>query len=139
MKAHHLFVLLYCVLSTPCYADDYGPFNLQSGKVTKQPFESGGKSADHGQCYASPPERFFIESGWNIQMISAHGKNADCHFESFSRAPVDVTLPNGTKVTLPMVNNFCVRAHAETGSGFTAEVVTAWAECNVSANTVQFK
>ena len=120
-------------------ADPYGPFNLQSGKVTKQAQSSSGQSADRPQCYKAEGERF-LENSWRFQMISAHGKNADCHIDGTpTRVSVDVTLPNGSKVSMPLVSQFCVRAHAETGSGFTKDVRTAWAECNVSAVTIQFK
>ena len=133
-----LCYLVFAWTAAQAAEDAYGPFNLQSGKVTKQPFEDKGKTADHAQVFKAEPDRFFLESSWAIRGIGYHGKNADCHFEGIHRVPVDVTLQNGQKVTIPMVDGFVVRAHAETGSGLTKELVTAWAECEISAKTVRF-
>jgi hypothetical protein len=136
----HVYASAFVFVCTAASAAEnaYGPFNIQSGKVTKQPYEDVGKSADHSQIFSAEPERFFLEDSWTIKMISAHGKNTWCRFENFHRVPVQVTLPNGQKSTIPMVNSFAVRAHAETGSGLTPDVRTAFAECETSAKTVRF-
>jgi hypothetical protein len=117
---------------------DYGPINIQSGRVTKQPHDSGGKTADRVQVCKAPPDRYFVEDSWHLNQISAHGKNAGVHFESFKRMPIDVTLPNGKTVKIAVVTEFVVRAHAETGSGYTKDVRTAWAEAEIFADLEEF-
>lgn len=117
--------------------DAYGPYNLQSGKVHKLAHQ-GGKTAHRSQTYAAGPDRYFVEGSWRIRMISANGKNAGCNVTRVDRTPVTVTLPSGAQVTHTFATRFVVAAHAETGSKFGQEK-SAWAECEVSATTQEFR
>lgn len=110
-----------------------GPFNLQSGKVSKSSFESGGKTAHREQWFRTPPDNYFVEDSWQVQIVSIGGKNAYVRIVEFVRTAVDVTLPSGVIVQHAVVTAFRVVAHAETGSGYSAGAKTAWAEANISA------
>ncbi len=118
--------------------ETYGPFNFQSGKVSKKALESTGKTAHRDQWYDAPNDRYFVEDTWHVHIISAKGKNAGITINDFKKTPVEVTLPNGTKVTHHFVTSFHASAHAETGSGKTLTDVTAWVEGEVSAETQEF-
>lgn len=127
-------ILLFSFFITPAYGEDaFGPFNLQSGKVHAV---GTGKSANRTQCYNAPKDRYFVQDSWKIGMVSAAGKNAFCRFTEFKKSPITTTLQNGSKVKIDLVTEFCVWAHAETGSNTGGK--TAWAECEVSARSQEF-
>lgn len=127
-------MLLSLLIFSPAHAEDtFGPYNLQSGKV----YAVGtGKSANRTQCYNAPKDRYFVQDSWKIGMVSAAGKNAFCRFTEFKKSPITTTLQNGKKVKIDLVTEFCVWAHAETGSNTGGK--TAWAECEVSARSQEF-
>ncbi|MES0884457.1 hypothetical protein [Roseibium sp. SCP14] len=56
--------------------ETFGPINIQSGKVSKPPNDDKGKTAHREQWISAPPDRYFVEDSWKINMVSAHGKNA---------------------------------------------------------------
>lgn len=116
----------------------FGPFNFQSGKVSKKALESTGKTAHRAQWFDAPNDRYFVEDSWHVDIISAKGKNAGITINDFKKTGVDVTLPNGETVTHQFVTSFYAVAHAETGSGKSLSDITAWVEGNVSAETQEF-
>lgn len=120
-------------------SDPYGPFNIQSGKVTKKALESTGKTAHRDQWFKAPSDSFFVEGSWAIKTISAGGKNAAITIVRFKRKIVEITLPSGAKIDHQFVTAFLVSAHAETGSGKSLSDKTAWAEGEVSAEIQEFK
>lgn len=119
--------------------DTIGPVNLQSGKVSKGATESGGKTADRAQVFAAPSDHFINEPSISIHMISAHGKNAFVQLESVHRENHEFTTPDGHKVEVSVPISFTVRAHAETGSGYSKDTITAWAEAEVSYTVTEYQ
>lgn len=118
--------------------DKFGPINVQSGKVTKQPYEDKGKTAHREQAFNAPADRYFVEDSWIINVISANGKNAYVRIKEIVRKDISATLENGVKTTIKVVVSIIVEAHAETGSGLSVDVKTAWAEAEFSALTQEF-
>jgi len=118
--------------------ETYGPINIQSGKVSKPPHDDEGKTAHREQWISAPPDRYFVEDSWKVSMISAHGKNAYVQVAEVKRKAIKITLPNGAVVEQKFVVGLRVVAHAETGSGYTADAKTAWAEANFSAEMQEF-
>lgn len=119
--------------------DKYGPINIQSGKVQKGALDDSGKTAHRDQWFDAPPDRFFVEDSWKIEMISDHGKNAYVKIVDVKRKPVKITLPSGVVIDHNFAVSLRVAAHAETGSGFTFETKTAWAEGTLIASTQEFE
>ncbi|WP_419695404.1 hypothetical protein ACN2CC_02030 [Mesorhizobium muleiense] len=42
--------------------DKIGPINIQSGKVTKQAWETGGHTADRGQRFSAPADHLSMKT-----------------------------------------------------------------------------
>lgn len=120
-------------------ADKFGPINIQSGKVRKGAFDDSGKTAHRDQWFDAPPDRYFVEDSWKINMISDHGKDAFVKIVEVKRKPVKITLPNGSVLDHKFAVSLRVVAHAETGSGFTSETKTAWAEGELVAEMQEFE
>jgi hypothetical protein len=119
-------------------SDTFGPINIQSGKVSKSPGNDKGETAHRAQWISAPPDRYFVEDTWKISMISSAGKNAYIRVTEVKRKPVSIVLPNGSVVTHEFVVQVHVVAHAETGSGYSADTKTAWAEGEFTAEMQEF-
>ncbi|XKM41288.1 hypothetical protein A4U53_011110 [Rhizobium ruizarguesonis] len=118
--------------------DKLGPFNIQSGKVSKGPGDDTGETADRAQTYTAPADHFINEESIAVHLTSAHGKNAGVRVESVHKEPRKFRIPAGDEVTLPVPISFVVRAHAETGSGYSRDTITAWAEAEVSYSITEY-
>lgn len=118
--------------------ETFGPINIQSGKVSKPPHDDKGKTAHREQWISAPSDRYFVEDSWQISMISAHGKNAYVRVVEVKRKAVQITLPSGSVVEHRFVVSLFVVAHAETGSGYTGDARTAWAEAELTAQMQEF-
>jgi len=125
------------ITATPVPADTYGPINIQSGKVSKNYFDTGGKTAHRSQWISAPYDRYFVENSWKFNLISSKGKNTFVRVTKIERTPVSITLPSGVVVEHNFATRLFIEAHAETGSGIGQKI--AWIEAKFSALTQEFK
>ena len=62
-------VIAFVTFSTTAIAaEDYGPFNLDGGKIACN--NDSGPEIKKTQVYKAPPDRFFIEGSINVSTIS---------------------------------------------------------------------
>jgi hypothetical protein len=116
--------------------EHYGPFNIQSGKVTST--NDRGETAHRSQWYSAPQDRFFAEQSIHIKINSAVGHNTHCNVVEVKRKTI-MLHNDGIEVPVSVITDFRVEAHAETGSGAWNIRKTAWIEAEVEADLVKYE
>jgi hypothetical protein len=125
----------FCV---PALAQEaYGPFNLDGGKISCN--SDKGPEIKKFQAYKAPSDRFFVEGSISVGEISGLGKSHSCSVSDIKRKIIKATTDYG-EITVSVVDEFTVFAHADCGSGWgnNSGGKTASVECNVSANLQKY-
>ncbi|MGZ2408619.1 hypothetical protein [Rhizobium ruizarguesonis] len=99
------------------------PLQAQAETIT---FEQGadcrkntdkGCTGDEVKCYNAPADRIIMRSTMKME-TGASGKNGSCGPTFGDMKSVAVTTAGGGKFTITEPSKLCVRAHIESGSGY---------------------
>ncbi|SAK88636.1 hypothetical protein AWB82_06179 [Caballeronia glebae] len=142
-------ILLFAVfaLSTGVIAqevlDNYGPFNLDGGKVACK--SDSGDEIKKTQWYEAPQDRYFKDFQVStISGVSYHG-DASCAVSQKLEKKVSLKLANGLLVDVRVPYKYEVLAHADCGSGTAATAVHLAkgdhinVECNVQGTLAKYE
>lgn len=128
---------LACSTSTLAADEQYGPFNLDGGKIACN--NDSGPEIKKTQVYAAPPDRFFVEESINVSTISGWGKSSSCSVSAVTKKDITANTDYGP-ITVKVISDFSVFAHADCGSGVINNIggKTASIECSVSAKLQKY-
>lgn len=131
------FALYFAVTSSAVFAENYGPFNFDGGKISCN--DDRGPEIKKSQAYEAPPDRFFVEDSISVREISGWGKAHSCSVSDVRKKEIPVNTDFGT-ISVKVISGFTVFAHADCGSGVSNNSggKTASVECEVSAKLQKY-
>lgn len=135
-----LVALTLPTFALPAYsqsAEDISPFVADSFKCQSK--SDRGATCDRTVCTNAPANYAYIKDTLKVREISGNGRNRRCNFSLEEMRDVEFALPSGVKATMQMPGKICVNAHAETGSGVRNISRTAWAQCELTGQWVQYR
>ncbi|MFT4102178.1 MAG: hypothetical protein QM674_14305 [Burkholderiaceae bacterium] len=129
--------LIYTALCSSAFAENYGPFNFDEGKISCN--DDRGPEIKKSQAYEAPPDRFVVDDSITVREISGWGKSHSCSISEIRKKDIQVKTDYNTMM-VKVISGFTVFAHADCGSGIVNNSggKTASVECEVAAKLQKY-
>ena len=113
----------------------FGPFTVDTGSHTCTRL---GQEYKPSMLFTAPPDRFFDKSTIKVDEVSRFGPGG-CSLQYCSEKNIDVTLPSGGKVSMPVIYACNMLATADCTNNPSMIGKRVGTECNFSVELIEFE